>query len=99
MDRVQSRLELARTLGATHTIDTSEEDFTTLDNAVHGLIPAGVSIAVDTTGVPSLIEQSIQSTHARGKMVLIGAPPWDYKLGINAVEHLNVCCVTSPVEV
>ncbi|KAJ5965127.1 NAD/NADP dependent alcohol dehydrogenase [Penicillium vulpinum] len=89
VDRIQSRLELAKELGATHTIDTSAADFSTLDVAVRSLIPTGASIAVDTTGIPAIIEQSIQSTKFRGKMVLIGAPPFDYKLSFNATEHLN----------
>lgn len=45
---------------------------------------------IDTTGVPSLIEQGIQSITARGKIVLVGVPPPDYTLGVNAVQHINV---------
>jgi threonine dehydrogenase-like Zn-dependent dehydrogenase len=54
------------------------------------MVPAGASIAIDTTGVPSIIEQSVQSTHARGKVVFIGIPPLGYTLNINLSEHLNV---------
>ncbi|KAJ5120857.1 uncharacterized protein N7515_010245 [Penicillium bovifimosum] len=89
VDRVQSRIDLAKTLGATHTINTSDADFSTLDLAVRDLLPGGVSIAIDTTGVPAVIEQSIQSTHARGKTVLIGVPPMDYMLNIHATTHIS----------
>ncbi|KAJ5783177.1 alcohol dehydrogenase [Penicillium paradoxum] len=89
VDKVKSRLQLAKALGATHTIDTSDAGYPTLGDAVRSLVPTGASIAIDTTGVPSIIEQSIQSTQARGKTVLIGVPPWDYNLGVNAVEHVN----------
>lgn len=95
VDRIESRLQLAEELGATHTINTSDTSYSTLNDAVRSLIPTGTSIAIDTTGIPSIIEQGIQSTHARGKIVLIGVPPRDYTLGINAVEHIGVSCLSA----
>ncbi|KAJ5632763.1 alcohol dehydrogenase [Penicillium lividum] len=89
VDRVKSRLDLAKEVGATHTIDTSEEGYTTLDEAVRKLIPTGVSIAIDATGVPALIEQSLAATRARGKMVIVGTPPPDFNLSIHASTHLT----------
>lgn len=89
VDRVKSRIDLAKKLGATHTIDTSEEGFTTLDEAVRKLVP-GVSIAIDTTGVPTIIEQCVQATRARGKMVIVGSPPMNWDLKVRGGQHLNV---------
>ncbi|CAG8360518.1 unnamed protein product [Penicillium salamii] len=89
VDRMKSRLELAKEIGATHAIDTSDSKFSTLDSAVRSIVPMGASVAIDTTGVPFIIEQSIQSTHARGKVVYIGIPPLDFTLNINLVEHIN----------
>lgn len=45
---------------------------------------------IETTGVPSLIEQGLQATYSRGKLVMIGIPPLGYNLGINAIKHINV---------
>jgi threonine dehydrogenase-like Zn-dependent dehydrogenase len=90
VDRVKSRIDLAKKLGATHSIDTSEEGFTTLDEAVRKLISTGVSIAIDATGVPAIIEQSVQATRARGKMVIVGAPPTNWDLKVRGGQHLNV---------
>ena len=90
VDRVKARLELASSLGATHTIDTNDPEFTTLDEAVRRLVPLGASVAIDTTGVPYIIEQSIQATRARGKIVLIGIPPVGYELHVNVTQHMNV---------
>lgn len=45
---------------------------------------------VETTGVPDLIAQGLQSTQARGKLVCIGVPPLDFSFGVNMVEHINV---------
>ncbi|KAK9850651.1 hypothetical protein MYU51_011667 [Penicillium brevicompactum] len=90
IDRVQSRLDLAQEVGATHTINTSHSDFSTLDHAVRSIVATGASIAIETTGVASIIEQSIQSTCARGKIVYIGIPPPNYSLNISLSEHMNV---------
>jgi Zn-dependent alcohol dehydrogenase len=92
VDRVQTRLELARRLGATHTINTNDAEISRLDDAVRAIVPKGASVAIDTTGVPSIIEQSVQSTHARGKVIFIGIPPKNYTLNINLSEHMNVRC-------
>ncbi|KAJ5889611.1 hypothetical protein N7504_010421 [Penicillium tannophilum] len=89
VDRVKSRIDLAKKLGATHTIDTSEKGFTTLDEAVRKFIPTGVSIAIDATGVPHVIEQCVQATRARGKMLIVGAPPMNWNLKVDGVKHLN----------
>ncbi|KAJ5110025.1 alcohol dehydrogenase [Penicillium argentinense] len=90
VDRVKPRLELAKPLGATHTIDTSDPEFTTLDEAIRRLFPSGASVVIDTTGVPSIIEQSVQATTARGKFVVIGVPPLGYELKVNVAQHINV---------
>ncbi|GLI80391.1 hypothetical protein PoHVEF18_008745 [Penicillium ochrochloron] len=90
VDRDKVRLELAKTLGASHILDTTDHEFTTLDQAAKAIFPHGVSIVIETTGVPSLIEQGLQSTHTRGKIVLIGVPPLGYNLSVNVTEHLNV---------
>ncbi|KAJ5194893.1 Alcohol dehydrogenase superfamily zinc-type [Penicillium cinerascens] len=65
VDRIKDRLELAKTLGASHILNTSDPSFTTLNEATRNLSAGGVSVVIDTTGVPTLIEQGIQSTTAR----------------------------------
>ncbi|KAJ5369766.1 Alcohol dehydrogenase superfamily zinc-type [Penicillium cataractarum] len=89
VDRDMARLDLAKTLGATHVLNTSDPKFTTLDQAVRSIFPDGVSIVIETTGVPVLIEKGLQSTHTRGKMVLIGVPQLGYSLSVPVTEHIN----------
>ncbi|KAJ6002996.1 hypothetical protein N7451_005543 [Penicillium sp. IBT 35674x] len=89
VDRVKSRMDLAKQLGATYTIDTSEVGFTTLDEAVRKFVATGVSIAIDTTGVPVIVEQCVQATRARGKMVIVGSPPRNWELKVRGGQHLN----------
>jgi aryl-alcohol dehydrogenase len=68
VDRVKSRLDLARELGATEIVNTSE---TNLDEALAAF--GGLNCAMDTTGVPSVVEAAIRALKIRGTLVLIGA--------------------------
>lgn len=68
VDRVASRLELARELGATDTIDTSQVD---LAGALEEL--GGIDFGVDTSGVPALISAATDALRQRGTLVLLGA--------------------------
>lgn len=70
VDRVKSRLDLARTLGATEVIDTSNTD---LDKALAEI--GGTDYALDTTGVPKVLEAAIRSLNTCGQLALVGASP------------------------
>lgn len=68
VDRVESRLALARELGATDTIDTSQQDLATALEAIGGL-----DQAIDTSGVPALVAAAVGALRERGTCVLLGA--------------------------
>lgn len=68
VDRVASRLRLARELGATDVIDTSASD---LVDSLQAL--GGVDQAIDTSGVPALIAAAVAALKERGTCVLLGA--------------------------
>ena len=68
VDRVASRLALARELGATDTIDTSTQD---LHEALLAL--GGIDRGVDTTGVPAVVEAAVAGLKERGELALLGA--------------------------
>ncbi|OOF94499.1 hypothetical protein ASPCADRAFT_170477 [Aspergillus carbonarius ITEM 5010] len=72
VDLNQDRLELAKKLGATHTIVGSDEDIIQQIQAI--CPPLGVQYAVDCTGVPAVVEKAIQALGARGKLATVGAP-------------------------
>lgn len=74
MDRVQSRLDLAKELGATHLIDTSSLPSLTSDltAAIREIVPLGTNATFDTTGVIPLIDAGVQTLHPKGQMILIG---------------------------
>ncbi|KAL6711716.1 hypothetical protein ACN47E_004650 [Coniothyrium glycines] len=74
VDRVSSRLDLARELGATHVIDTSNLPSLTTDlaAAIRVIVPHGTSANFDTTGVLPIISAGCQSLQRQGQMILIG---------------------------
>jgi len=74
VDRVQSRLELARELGATHAIDTSKFALLTNDliAAIREISPGGTNVTLDTTGVKPIIDAGAQALQTKGQLVLIG---------------------------
>lgn len=70
VDVVPERLAFARTLGATHTIDSREGDPVA---QLRGITPAGVDTALDTTGIPAVYGQMAASLATRGHGALVGA--------------------------
>lgn len=81
VDRVKSRLEIAKQLGATHTYDTNHLDITKESYAadfageVRAMVDDGkINYAVETTGVLSIVNACIKSLSKRGKLISIGIP-------------------------
>ncbi|MFG3390689.1 NAD(P)-dependent alcohol dehydrogenase [Streptomyces sp. WAC05458] len=72
VDVVPSRLALATELGATHTIDSRNEDLGRRLAELTG--QAGPTHVVETTGVPSLLELAATAVAADGTVAVIGAP-------------------------
>lgn len=80
VDRIQSRLQLAKRLGATHIYDTGHLDIKqdsyaqTLADEVKKLVGGKINFALDTTGVLPLINAQIKALSKRGKFIQIGVP-------------------------
>lgn len=72
VDIKDNRLELAKELGATHTINSAEKDPVGQITAITG---AGVNYSLETTAVPSVYRQALESLEPTGECVLLGAPP------------------------
>jgi Zn-dependent alcohol dehydrogenase len=74
VDRIKSRLDLAREVGATHVIDTSKLPSLTTDlaKAIREIAPRGTNANIDTTGVIPIIAAGVQSLHPMGQTILIG---------------------------
>jgi aryl-alcohol dehydrogenase len=70
IDLQPKRLELARELGATHTIQVQET--ADLPPAIRAICPSGVAYAIETTGNPQVLRQAVNSLAIRGRCGLVG---------------------------
>ena len=88
VDVVPSRLELARELGATHTINGAEQDAV---DEIRRITGTGVDHALDTTGLPALIRQGVDALRQRGTAAILGASAPDATLDIGANTFMQSC--------
>ncbi|MFB2587022.1 NAD(P)-dependent alcohol dehydrogenase [Herbiconiux liukaitaii] len=86
VDRVESRLELAAELGATHIIDASTSDTAEAIAAITGGL--GASHAVETTGSTAVLEMLIGALSVRGTVAVIGAPRAGSRASFDVNSHL-----------
>ncbi|KAL5343982.1 hypothetical protein BJX70DRAFT_393403 [Aspergillus crustosus] len=89
VDMVPSKLELAVSLGATHTINT--KDVPSLEKAIRDLFPEGVDQIVDTTGVTALLQSSLAALGHGGTLALVGVPKPGQTLSIDPLDLLLSC--------
>ncbi|XRQ08919.1 NAD(P)-dependent alcohol dehydrogenase [Actinomadura welshii] len=88
VDVVPSRLELAAELGATHVVDGGEQDAVAEIRRITG---GGVDHALDTTGLPALIEQAVEALRQRGSAAILGASAPDANIGLPANAFMQSC--------
>jgi len=72
VDMHESRLTLARELGATHGINGRSQD---APAAIRALCPQGLGYAFDTTGIARIIEQAADLVAPLGIIGIVGASP------------------------
>lgn len=73
VDLHESRLELARSLGATDVVNGREGDSVTKVKEIVG--SAGAQFVIEATGVPAAVAQALQVCVRRGEVVLLGSGP------------------------
>ncbi|PIQ25953.1 dehydrogenase [bacterium (Candidatus Blackallbacteria) CG17_big_fil_post_rev_8_21_14_2_50_48_46] len=75
VDLYDHRLELARQLGATHTINSRELSPDALAEQLRAIVgPAGADVVIDNTGMPGLIEMAYNLSKNQGRTILVGVP-------------------------
>lgn len=72
IDLVPKRLELAKELGATHTIDAAAGSVV---ERIREIRPAGVLFTLECTGVPQVIRQAVDALALTGVAGVIGVTP------------------------
>ncbi|MFG1998525.1 NAD(P)-dependent alcohol dehydrogenase [Spirillospora sp. NPDC048911] len=77
VDLHESRLDLARELGATHTLNGADAD---LSGQIRGIAGGeGVQYALDTTAVPSIVSAAVASLRTTGVCGLVGVGSEEYR--------------------
>ncbi|MBB5181112.1 (R,R)-butanediol dehydrogenase/meso-butanediol dehydrogenase/diacetyl reductase [Planomicrobium koreense] len=68
LDLSETRLEKAKELGATHIVNSGKENPV---EAIRAIVPEGVDVSFEVAGVAPTFTQAIESTKARGTMVIV----------------------------
>lgn len=95
IDLHDHKLELARRLGATHTLNARKGDLRAAIREIVG--PQGVDVAVENTGVADVIETAYEVAAPQGRVILVGVPPKDarhpsfYTLPLHFKKVLTGC--------
>jgi Zn-dependent alcohol dehydrogenase len=89
VDVVDAKLQLASSLGATHTINSATDP--DLCAALRTLIPSGIDKIIDTTGLAGVLEASVKALAHGGTLALVGVPSPTTTLTINALDLLLSC--------
>lgn len=86
VDLNDDRLALAKELGATHVINGREGKAAP---AVQQLIEGGVNFALETTGLPSVIRDAVESLAPHGVCGLLGATPVTEEMTLNVAQLMT----------
>lgn len=89
VDLVDAKLELASSLGASHTLNTKR----VLDVAqgLREMFHDGVDKVIDTTGVVSLLEASVKALGHEGALAIVGVTRPGSSLNIDPLEFMTSC--------
>ncbi|KUQ84826.1 MULTISPECIES: NAD(P)-dependent alcohol dehydrogenase [Enterobacter cloacae complex] len=71
VDITPGRLELAKSLGATHTINSRECDPV---EEIRRITGGGAHCTLETSGIPAVLRQAIDALSTRGTCAIVGAP-------------------------
>ncbi|HJU28303.1 MAG TPA: Zn-dependent alcohol dehydrogenase [Candidatus Binataceae bacterium] len=86
VDMFESKLALARRLGATHTVDSSAGDAV---KAIRDMTGGGVDYAFEAVGLKKLAEQCFEAIKAGGTATIIGMIPVGQKVEIDGPKLLT----------
>jgi S-(hydroxymethyl)glutathione dehydrogenase/alcohol dehydrogenase len=76
------KLAKAREFGATHTINSRQEN---LVEAIHAILSGPADAVFDVTGNASVIEQAWKVTGPKGRLILVGVMRHDQQLSLNTL--------------
>ena len=83
IDIHDKKLEMARSFGATHLINSGKADLREEVRKIVG--PKGVDVFVENTGLVRLIEKAYELTAQAGRVILVGVPRHDQDITIHSL--------------
>lgn len=86
VDLNETRLEMARELGATHTINPGKANAT---EEIMKITGHGLDYALDTTGLPPVIRNAVESLGPRGACGILGASGPDAEIVLNETHFMS----------
>jgi aryl-alcohol dehydrogenase len=87
IDVVPSRLALAKEIGATHVVDSTQQDAVTAVRAITG---DGVRFSLETTAIPAVVRQAVDALGVRGTCGIVGAAPPGTDIKIDVTEFMQM---------
>lgn len=87
IDVVEDRLTQSRSFGATHTINSREDDIGERLRAITG--GRGVDYILDTTAIPGLLRAAADQLAIRGTLALVGSSPVGTEVRLEIGASLN----------
>ena len=85
MDNNEFKLEKAKEMGATHTVNSAKEDPV---EAIIEITKGGVDYAFEVVGFPAILTQAFKSTRPGGTAVMVGVQPPDATVSIDCADLL-----------
>jgi aryl-alcohol dehydrogenase len=86
VDILESRLQMAKDLGATHTINASSASG--LVEQIHKIVPHGVNFALDTSGWAQNCKAGLNALSTSGKLAFLGVPRNDKPIEADMFQML-----------
>lgn len=81
VDKLDVKLDAAKEIGATHTINAGNEDAVA---KIIELTGGGVDYAFEVVGIPDLVRQAFDSTRSGGTACMVGVPPSNSNVSVSA---------------
>lgn len=86
VDVNDARLAFAKEIGATHTINSKQEDVVA---ALQKLPGGGLDFALDTTGLAAVIRNAVMCLAPRGACGVLGASPMGSEIALDEVHFMS----------
>ncbi len=86
VDPIPEKRELAKVLGATHTVDAMAEDAV---KQIHEISDGGVHYGIEAVGRQASADLAVASLRRGGTAIVLGMMPLDCKVGLSAMDLLS----------